>query len=48
LSGVTSALKYNPKVTKLAVEYGFECGSHGSRWIQHGTITPEEEAAHIA
>ncbi|ORY24217.1 hypothetical protein BCR39DRAFT_547553 [Naematelia encephala] len=47
LYGVAAALKCNPKVTQLAVKYGFECGSHGSRWIQHATITPEEEAAQI-
>jgi hypothetical protein len=45
--GVASALKHSPKVTQKAVEHGFECASHGSRWIQHGTITPEEEAEQI-
>ena len=46
--GVASALVHSPKVTKLALEYGFECGSHGGRWIQHATISPEEESAQIA
>jgi hypothetical protein len=45
--GVASALVHNPKVTQKAIEYGWECGSHGARWIQHGTITPEEEEQQI-
>ncbi|EIW65814.1 hypothetical protein TREMEDRAFT_35894 [Tremella mesenterica DSM 1558] len=48
LYGVASALAQSPNVTKKALEYGFECGSHGGRWIQHATIPAEEESAQIA
>lgn len=45
--GVGLALERNPAVARAMVEAGHEIASHGYRWINHQTMSEDEERQHI-